>query len=61
MEISTKRHYSGQLYKYTNVMKGWQYRFFTLDPQAGLFHYYLCEGGEKVSALKLHRNLKLYN
>ncbi|XP_044735606.1 oxysterol-binding protein-related protein 11 [Chrysoperla carnea] len=48
MDISSKRHYSGQLYKYTNVMKGWQYRFFTLDPQAGTLQYYLCEGGEKI-------------
>lgn len=35
---------SGQLYKYTNVMKGWQYRYFLLDAQAGTLHYYLCEG-----------------
>lgn len=34
----------GQLYKYTNVVKGWQYRYFILDPQAGTLHYYLCEG-----------------
>lgn len=34
----------GQLYKYTNVMKGWQYRYFLLDAQAGTLHYYLCEG-----------------
>lgn len=41
---STPRHFSGQLYKYTNVMKGWQYRYFMVDAHAGLLHYYLCEG-----------------
>ncbi|XP_022903638.1 oxysterol-binding protein-related protein 11 isoform X2 [Onthophagus taurus] len=45
MDIHQKtRQFSGQLYKYTNVMKGWQYRFFTVDGSAGLLHYFLCEG-----------------
>ncbi|KAJ3661915.1 hypothetical protein Zmor_006290 [Zophobas morio] len=45
MDLHTKqRQFSGQLYKYTNVMKGWQYRFFMVDANAGLLHYYLCEG-----------------
>ncbi|XP_064216054.1 oxysterol-binding protein-related protein 11 isoform X2 [Tribolium castaneum] len=45
MDLHTKqRQFSGQLYKYTNVMKGWQYRYFTVDANAGLLHYYLCEG-----------------
>ncbi|CAH1785496.1 unnamed protein product [Owenia fusiformis] len=30
----------GQLSKYTNVMKGWQYRFFVLDPMSGLLEYF---------------------
>uniref|UniRef100_U5EM37 Putative oxysterol binding protein n=1 Tax=Corethrella appendiculata TaxID=1370023 RepID=U5EM37_9DIPT len=34
---------SGLLQKYTNVMKGWQYRWFTVDAQAALLSYYLCE------------------
>lgn len=34
---------SGQLYKYTNVVKGWQYRWFTVDAQAGTISYYLCD------------------
>lgn len=34
----------GQLYKYTNVMKGWQYRYFILDAEAGTLIYYLIEG-----------------
>ena len=30
----------GALSKWTNVMKGWQYRWFVLDEAAGLFSYY---------------------
>ena len=30
----------GALSKWTNVMKGWQYRWFVLDENAGLFSYY---------------------
>ena len=30
----------GTLSKWTNVMKGWQIRWFVLDEQAGLFSYY---------------------
>jgi len=30
----------GALSKWTNVMKGWQYRWFVLDDSAGLFSYY---------------------
>ncbi|RWS29130.1 Oxysterol-binding protein-related protein 11-like protein [Leptotrombidium deliense] len=31
----------GQLYKYTNVMKGWQYRWFTLSTTRGTLEYYM--------------------
>lgn len=48
MDLHTKqRQIAGQLYKYTNVMKGWQYRYFRVDGNAGLLHYYLCGEGEK--------------
>uniref|UniRef100_A0A3P9J5G6 PH domain-containing protein n=1 Tax=Oryzias latipes TaxID=8090 RepID=A0A3P9J5G6_ORYLA len=30
----------GPLSKWTNVMKGWQYRWFVLDYNAGLLSYY---------------------
>ncbi|CAF4787829.1 unnamed protein product [Pieris macdunnoughi] len=30
----------GSLSKWTNVMKGWQYRWFVLDENAGLLSYY---------------------
>ncbi|ODM98093.1 Oxysterol-binding protein-related protein 11 [Orchesella cincta] len=33
----------GQLYKYTNVMKGWQYRWFVLNPDKGTFEYYVSD------------------
>ncbi|KAH8408549.1 hypothetical protein KR215_007389 [Drosophila sulfurigaster] len=40
----TLRHpLSGQLSKYTNVMKGWQYRWFTVDAKTGFLSYYLCD------------------
>lgn len=30
----------GQLLKYTNVMKGWQTRWFLLDPDSGMLEYF---------------------
>lgn len=44
LQIMKPRQISGQLYKYANVMKGWQYRYFMVDTNAGLLNYYLCEG-----------------
>lgn len=38
------RPLSGQLYKYTNVMKGWQQRWFAVDPDTGVLSYYLVDG-----------------
>lgn len=35
----------GPLSKWTNVMKGWQYRWFVLDDGAGLLSYYTVSGG----------------
>uniref|UniRef100_A0A2M4BZH5 Putative oxysterol binding protein n=1 Tax=Anopheles marajoara TaxID=58244 RepID=A0A2M4BZH5_9DIPT len=45
-----RQQLSGQLYKYTNVVKGWQYRWFSVDAQEGLLSYYLCEptGDESI-------------
>lgn len=34
----------GTLSKWTNVMKGWQYRWFVLDENAGLLSYYTVSG-----------------
>lgn len=44
MDAQKSRQFSGQLYKYTNVMRGWQHRYFTVDSNAGLLQYYLCDG-----------------
>lgn len=30
----------GQLYKWTNPLKGWQPRWFSVDHQQGVLHYY---------------------
>jgi hypothetical protein len=36
-----RQQFKGQLYKYTNVVKGWQYRWFILDPETGILDYYV--------------------
>lgn len=38
----------GQLYKYTNVVKGWQHRWFIVDPREGTLSYFL------VSYIEVH-------
>lgn len=35
------RLFEGQLYKYTNVVKGWQYRWFVINPTRGTLEYYM--------------------
>ncbi|XP_054733045.1 oxysterol-binding protein-related protein 11-like [Anastrepha obliqua] len=49
----TLRHpLHGLLFKYTNVMKGWQYRWFTVDAHTGTLSYYLCDSsltGDEVT------------
>ncbi|XP_065576956.1 oxysterol-binding protein-related protein 11-like isoform X2 [Artemia franciscana] len=42
MEEHLKQH-EGQLLKFTNVMKGWQNRWFILDPWTGVLEYYLSQ------------------
>jgi len=32
--------FEGPLSKWTNVIQGWQYRFFVLDPTQGMLIYY---------------------
>ena len=32
--------FEGSLSKWTNVIQGWQYRFFVLDPTQGMLIYY---------------------
>lgn len=35
--------FQGQLFKYTNVMKGWCPRWFKLEPKTGTLEYFLIE------------------
>lgn len=42
------RDLSGVLYKYTNVVKGWQQRWFIVDGEAGVLSYYLFEGDSAI-------------
>ena len=35
--------FEGQLNKFTNVVKGWQYRWFVLDTEAGTLAYHLMD------------------
>lgn len=37
---SNKRFMEGPLSKWTNMVNGWQYRWFVLDQNAGLLSYY---------------------
>ncbi|XP_071800418.1 oxysterol-binding protein-related protein 9-like isoform X2 [Asterias amurensis] len=39
--FATKSSMEGPLSKWTNVMKGWQFRWFVLDYQTGLLSYYV--------------------
>ena len=41
MDMKLKQPYQGHLIKFTNVVKGWQSRWFLLDPESGTFQYYL--------------------
>ncbi|XP_035232874.1 oxysterol-binding protein-related protein 11-like [Stegodyphus dumicola] len=41
------RPLEGQLYKYTNVVKGWQYRWFILNPETGILEYYMLDEVKK--------------
>ncbi|OQR75165.1 oxysterol-binding protein-related protein 11-like [Tropilaelaps mercedesae] len=45
---STRTVYEGQLYKYTNVVKGYQYRFFVLNRELGTLEYYMLEDIKKT-------------
>ena len=40
-EAELRRRWEGQLNKFTNVVKGYQFRWFVLDPESGTLQYYL--------------------
>ncbi|KAB7499729.1 hypothetical protein Anas_04724 [Armadillidium nasatum] len=41
MDDKLRQPYQGHLIKFTNVVKGWQSRWFILDPERGSLEYYL--------------------
>ncbi len=52
-----RRRFEGQLNKFTNVVKGWQFRWFVLEPESGRLEYYLpeersgkCRGSQHLAA-----------
>ena len=48
----------GPLSKWTNVVKGWQYRWFVLDDNTGLLSYYTVSVISLSILLKLDRNCR---
>jgi len=46
--LKLRQHYEGQLNKYTNVMKGWQFRWFVLNPEKGTLEYHVSESEMKT-------------
>ncbi len=44
-KMPSMKVYEGQLNKFTNVVKGWQYRWFVLTPETGQLDYYLMDEG----------------
>ncbi|XP_030636874.1 oxysterol-binding protein-related protein 10 [Chanos chanos] len=43
---SQKRHLEGTLNKYTNLLQGWQNRYFVLDPELGQLQYFINENSK---------------
>ncbi|XP_046562264.1 oxysterol-binding protein-related protein 11-like isoform X1 [Haliotis rubra] len=43
----SRKPHEGQLLKYTNVMKGWQPRYFVLEPESGMLEYFEKEEQKK--------------
>jgi oxysterol-binding protein-related protein 9/10/11 len=39
--MSLRQIYEGQLSKYTNMVTGWQNRWFVLDPHTGMLEYFM--------------------
>ena len=49
----------GQLYKYTNVVKGWQYRWFMMDPHKGTLEYYMVSSSAVVGMFFPYRHVEI--
>lgn len=50
MDEHLRQPYEGQLIKFTNVVKGWQARWFILNPEVGTLEYYLSESDKHERA-----------
>lgn len=50
MDEHLRQPYEGQLIKFTNVVKGWQARWFILNPEIGTLEYYLSESDKHERA-----------
>lgn len=46
--MSGNEQISGQLSKFTNALRGYQYRYFILDPTRGTLEYYLPQDKQRV-------------
>ena len=49
----------GALTKWTNLVKGWQYRWFVLDEDMGLLSYYTVSILKFYYVKKFYKNLKI--
>ncbi|XP_067112434.1 oxysterol-binding protein-related protein 10-like [Osmerus mordax] len=45
LQLAKKRQLEGVLCKYTNLIQGWQNRYFVLDPELGQLQYFVNEQG----------------
>ncbi|KAM3858170.1 LOW QUALITY PROTEIN: oxysterol-binding protein-related protein 10 [Diretmus argenteus] len=46
MNVQHRRQLEGVLSKYTNMIQGWQNRYFVLDPESGQLQYFVTEQGK---------------
>ncbi|KAJ8288269.1 hypothetical protein COCON_G00009280 [Conger conger] len=56
LQQSRKRYLEGVLSKYTNLLQGWQNRYFVLDPEVGQLQYFVnetCRGQKPRGSLPL--------
>ncbi|KAJ8354301.1 hypothetical protein SKAU_G00218680 [Synaphobranchus kaupii] len=57
LQQSRKRYLEGVLSKYTNLLQGWQNRYFILDPEVGQLQYFVsehCRGQKPRGSLPLN-------
>ena len=52
--MSLRQISEGQLLKYTNMVKGWQNRWFVLDPHTGMLEYFMVSVHHKSFIMNHH-------